>query len=102
MKRSKKRIQRFLPFVISSLFLLLQPALHEYQDMAETELIFPVPVLENADPECLISEGRQGRCQGLMNVPILRSFLITNPYHQLPNQTFPLFIPNQETTTLRC
>jgi hypothetical protein len=101
MKRSQKRIQKVLLIAVSS-FLLLQPALNEPDVIAEIAIFYPAPAFEHAHWETLFSQNHQGKYQGISNVSLLMSFMITDPFNRNFHLTFSPFISLQQCITLRC
>ena len=101
MKSEHKGIQNFL-FMVISVFLLVQPAFQELEDLLEIELISPTPSLEKPHPEDMAS-GRAGNCQGsVSNSPVLMFFLATDPLKELFYHSLLILSPNQQAPILRC
>jgi hypothetical protein len=101
MKNGHKGIQNFL-FMAIGVFLQVQPAFQEYQDLIEIELISPTPSFEKSHPEDMAS-GRAGNCQGPESIfPVLMLFLATDPLKELFHHSFLILSLNQQAPVLRC
>jgi len=101
MKSRHKGIQYFL-FMAFSVFLLVQPAFQEYEDLIEIELISPTPSLEKPHPEDLAS-GRAGYCQASGSNSLLLTLLPpTDPLKELLYYSFLISSPNQQAPVLSC
>ncbi len=101
MERNFKRIQKIL-FLVFLLFLFVQPALHEYGDLIDTELLSSHPAFEQPHPEDMAS-AHLNKFHGLgsnFSAVVLPLALIF--FRQVSPISFPIFSPHQQTSVLRC
>lgn len=84
------------------LFLVMQPAFPEYEDLTYFELLFPDPAFEKRQLEDMASGG-QGKCQGLeSNISAAMLFLATNFFKQVSPSTSSISSPNPQAPVFRC
>ena len=101
MKSRHKGIQYFL-FMAFSVFLLVQPAFQEYEDLIEIELISPTQSFEKPHSDDMAS-GRAGYGQVLGSNYLLLTLLPpTDPLKELLYYSFLISSPNQQEPILRC
>jgi len=101
MKSGNKGIQNFL-LMAFSVFLLVQPAFQDYEDLIEIELILPTPSLEKSHPEDM-APGRAGNCQGSeSNSSLLMLFLAKDASKEVFHQSFLILSRDQQAPVLPC
>ena len=101
MKISQKRIQNIL-FLVFSLFLFVQPAFQDCDDLIDIEFLFSKPAFEKPHPEDIAS-GQQSNRQGFeskSSSPVL--FMATNPFKLISHKLFPTKPLAELTSAFRC
>jgi len=101
MRIRQKRIQNFL-FMAITLFLVVHPAFHEFENQREIELSSRKPVLAHTQFEDMAS-GESGKFQGLNSncsafMLLLEPNLLKNFFHH----PFPILSSSQQDPVLRC
>ncbi len=103
MNKRNTAIQKSL-LLLFLIHLMVCPAIHEYQDLIETEILSTTPIFENLHPSDLVAN-RESKFQhfDLLNAGFfVMPLLVNNPLQQAPYSSFSSLSSSQQAASLRC
>ncbi len=88
--------------MVFCVFLFVQPAFQDYDDLIDMELLSPNPTIEKAHSEDM-APGVQGNCQALKsNLSVAMRLLPVDPSQLVLHGLFPNNTSSQQASVLRC